>query len=126
MIAARVMAGKERRAKLVLLGVHVEMVVPELGHHFANLRLGVNGADQRGGKGVEGALSFESINVIFTGKSNLTAKTCFKTFQYKVTDVKYGVKFKYLGYARSDNPSNEEYFIINFEEWNSTESQNNP
>jgi len=78
------------------------------------------------GKGVEGALSFESINVIFTGKSNLTAKTCFKTFQYKVTDVKYGVKFKYLGYARSDNPSNEEYFIINFEEWNSTESQNNP
>jgi len=78
------------------------------------------------GKGVEGALSFESINVIFTGKSNLTAKTCFKTFQYKVTDVKYGVRFKYLGYVRSDDPSNEEYFIINFEEWNSTESQNNP
>jgi len=78
------------------------------------------------GKGIEGALSFESINVIFTGKSNLTAKTCFKTFQYKVTDVKYGVRFKYLGYVRSDDPSNEEYFIINFEEWNSTESQNNP
>ena len=42
------------RGVLVTHGIDVEMVVPELRHHFAQLRVGMHGADQRGGLNLAG------------------------------------------------------------------------
>ena len=48
----RVMGGKKHGASFVLGRVHVKMVVPELGHHLAQLARCVDGADRSGGNHV--------------------------------------------------------------------------
>jgi len=48
-----------------------------------------------------------SIHIIFTGTSNVTASSCFKIYEYKISDIFIGWRFVNMAYIDETDPSKD-------------------